>query len=56
MNIFLITLLNCNDVIGIGDRIQSVVGLTREQKVSIMKELGEVVPSCPVRIQSEVKK
>lgn len=56
MSIFLVTILNCSDIISIANRIQSVVGLTNHQKIDIVNEVKKVAPTCPVIIKSQPKK
>lgn len=53
MSIFLTTVLSCRQVFGTINRVQSVIGLTNQQKIEIVNELRKVVPSCPVIIQKD---
>lgn len=53
MTIFLTTIISCRQVLITINRIQSVIGLTNQQKIEIVNELRKVVPSCPVIIQND---
>lgn len=53
VSVFLATFLSCSQVLGIANRIQSIIGLTYQQKIEIVNELRKVVPSCPVIIKKE---
>jgi hypothetical protein len=49
--LFLTTILNCNQVMGVLTRLQNIALLTPQQRVEIAIELKKVVPSCPVIIK-----
>jgi hypothetical protein len=49
--IFLTTILNCNQVMGVLARLQNIALLTPQQRLEIVTELKRVVPSCPVIIK-----
>jgi hypothetical protein len=50
-SLFLTTILSCNQVIGVLNRLQNIALLTPQQKTEILVELKKVVPSCPVIIK-----
>jgi hypothetical protein len=52
-NLFLLTLLTCNQVFGLYQRLITNPTLTETQKKEIMKEIQKVVKSCPVIIKNE---
>jgi hypothetical protein len=49
--IFLTTILNCNQIIGISKRMESVGVLTIRQKTALLLELKKLVPSCPILVK-----
>lgn len=49
----LVTIISCNQLMGILNRLQSVISLTTEQKIDIILELRKVVPSCPLIINKK---
>lgn len=49
--IFLTTILNCNQIMGVLTRLQNIALLTPQQRLEIVTELKTVVPSCPVIIR-----
>lgn len=51
MGTFLVTIISCNQLMGIIHRLQNVMNLTTEQKIAIMWELKKVAPSCPLTIK-----
>jgi hypothetical protein len=51
MSIFLVTFLNCSQVLAIANKLQNIAMLTPEQKIAIVDELRKVVPTCPVIIK-----
>ena len=51
--VFLTTILSCSQIFSTINKLQSVAGLTQQQKVDIITELRKVVPSCPVVIQKD---
>jgi hypothetical protein len=53
MSIFLVTFLNCSQVIAISNKLQNIAMLTPEQKTQIIQELKKAVPTCPVVIKSK---
>jgi hypothetical protein len=53
MSIFLVTFLNCNQVVAIANRLQNIAMLTSEQKSAIVEEIKKVVPTCPVVIKNK---
>lgn len=53
--LILATLLSCNDLVGIANRLENSKSLTSEQKVAILNELKSVASSCPVEIQTNEK-
>jgi hypothetical protein len=48
--ILLTTILTCQQVIAIANRLQNIALLNSQQKVEIILELRNSVPSCPVKI------
>jgi len=50
VSVFLTTFLNCSQVFAILTKLQSIMGLTHQQKIEIINELKKVVPSCPIII------
>ena len=48
--ILLTTILTCQQVIAIANRLQNIAFLNSQQKVEIILELRNSVPSCPVKI------
>lgn len=55
-SLFLTTILNCNQVIGVLNRLQNIALLSPQQKTEILVELKRVVSSCPVIIKSNDSK
>lgn len=53
--IFLTTVLTCNQIFGIVNRIFQNLYLTEIQKRELILELRQYIPSCPVYIKSNVK-
>jgi len=51
-SLFLTTILSCNQVVGVLNRLQNIALLTPQQKNEILVELRKTVPSCPVIIKS----
>jgi hypothetical protein len=56
VSIFLTTILSCNQVISVLNRLQNIALLSSQQKMEILVELKKVVPSCPVIIKSTENK
>lgn len=52
VSLFLTTILSCNEVIGVLNRLQNIALLSSQQKIEILTELKKVAPSCPVIIKS----
>ena len=48
--ILLATVLTCNQLISISDRVVKSAQLTVQQKVKLFLELRKEVPSCPIYI------
>jgi hypothetical protein len=53
MSIFLVTFLNCSQVLAISNKLQNIVMITPEQKIAIVEEFKKVVPTCPVVIKNK---
>lgn len=53
--LFLTTILSCQQVTGIANRLVTVKLLSPEQKLEILLELKKVVPSCPLIIKTDAK-
>ena len=51
--ILLTTILTCQQVIDIVNRLQNIVILTSQQKIEIILELRNSVPSCPLKIKED---
>lgn len=49
--LLLTTTINCAQAITILNNLQSVVGLSNQQKVEIYLEIKKVIPSCPIIIE-----
>jgi len=54
--LFLVTILNCQQVSLIANRLQGIALLTPQQKIEIVTELRKSVPSCPVVIKGNEPK
>ena len=54
--LFLTTILSCQQVIAIANRLVSVNLLTSQQKNEILGELRKTVPSCPLVIRTNESK
>jgi hypothetical protein len=52
-NLFLLTLLTCNQVFELYKRLITNPSLTETQKKEIMAEIQKVVKSCPVIIKNK---
>jgi hypothetical protein len=48
--VLLSTILSCNQVLAIANRLQQVLMLSHQQRYEILVELRKVVPTCPVII------
>lgn len=53
MGTFIVTIITCNQLMGIIQRLQSIIHLTPEQKIAIVLELKNVVPSCPLTVKTK---
>jgi hypothetical protein len=53
--LLLTTILSCNQVIQISNRLIDISLLSPKQKMEIINELRKTVPSCPVLIK-DIKK
>ena len=53
--LFLTTILSCQQVITIANKLVAVKLLSPEQKLEILLELKKVVPSCPLIIKPDAK-
>lgn len=51
--ILLTTILTCQQVIAIANRLQNIALLNPQQKLEIISELRNSVPSCPVKIEED---
>lgn len=49
--LFLTTVLSCNQVIGIVNRLQNISLLTVEQRKEILIEIHKVAKTCPIIIK-----
>lgn len=54
--IFLTTIISCNQLLGIINRLEKVKILTWEQKISILQELNGVSTTCPLIIKKDENK
>jgi len=50
-NVFLLTILTCNQVFELYKRLITNPTLTQTQKQEIIQEIRKVVPTCPVIIR-----
>jgi hypothetical protein len=51
--LLLTTILSCQQVIGIVNRLQGIALLNSQQKAQIIVELRNSVPSCPIKIKED---
>lgn len=49
-SILLTTVLTCNQLVSIVNRLSIVIGLSYTQKIELIRVLTDSVPSCPVII------
>jgi hypothetical protein len=49
--IFLTTILSCNQLLGIINRVFRNTSISYQQRYEIITELQKYIPSCPVIIQ-----
>lgn len=54
--LFLVTILDCQQVNSIANRLQGIALMTVQQKTEIVIELRKSVPSCPVVIKGNDSK
>jgi len=47
------TIITCSSVIDIVNRLTSVVGLSLHQKMEIVSELKQIIPTCPITIKKD---
>jgi hypothetical protein len=47
------TIISCAQAIILINNISKVVGLSDRQKVEIISQLRESIPSCPIKIQKD---
>jgi hypothetical protein len=47
------TIISCAQAIALINNISKVVGLSDRQKVEIISQLRESIPSCPIKIQKD---
>ena len=47
------TIITCSSVIDIVNRLTSVVGLSLHQKMEIVSELKQIIPTCPITIEKD---
>jgi len=50
------TIISCSDAIGLLNRIQKVIGLTRQQKIELVQVIKEHIHSCPIKIEPDGRK
>ena len=53
--VLLSTILSCNQVLSIANRLQQILMLTPQQRYEILIELKKVVPTCPVTVKHDDK-
>lgn len=53
--LFLTTVLSCQQVLNIANRLVNISLLSPQQKTEILLELKKVVPSCPLIIKQDGK-
>jgi len=51
--LLLSTVITCSSAIAIVNRLTSVVGLTSQQKMEIVSELEQIIPTCPITIEKD---
>ena len=51
--LFLTTVLSCNQLLGIMNRLSNNRLLSSQQKIEIFTELRQIVPSCPLIIKHD---
>lgn len=49
-SLLLTTVLTCNQLVSIVNRLSAVIGLSHSQKIELIRVLTDYVPSCPVII------
>lgn len=49
------TIISCSQAVGIISKLQQVAGLTNQQKNEIIKEIRDIIPMCPVKIDPTKK-
>ena len=55
-SIFLTTILSCNQVLAIANRVQQALNISHQQRYEVLLELKKVVPTCPVIVTPENEK
>lgn len=50
-NLFLTTVISCNQFNSVIQRIESYPGFTVFQKIELIKELKRFIPSCPIQVK-----
>jgi hypothetical protein len=55
ITLFLTTVLSCQQVLSIANRLMSVTSLTAQQKKEILSEISKTVTSCPLIIKMNDK-
>jgi hypothetical protein len=53
--LLLTTTISCSDAFKIINNITRVVGLSESQKTELIKTIQQSIPSCPVKVESNVR-
>ena len=53
--LFLTTVISCKQAFGIIQRIQTNVMLNETAKIELIEMLRQTIPSCPVKVEKDVK-
>jgi len=51
--LFSATIISCSQALQLLDNVANVAGLTDKQKMEIVTEIRQLVPSCPVKIEED---
>jgi hypothetical protein len=51
--LFSATIISCSQAIQLLNNVASVAGLNDKQKIEIITEIRQLVPSCPVKIEKD---
>jgi hypothetical protein len=51
--LFSATIISCSQAIQLLNNLANVAGLTLKQKIEIVDEIKQLVPSCPIKIERD---